>query len=304
MLMSWAMEEANTRFSIHREDENNPGQTDLGINIVVRDMLLDQDGTYHMEVADFFEDPNVFEGHDMVTETTMTVTAVRIKGMDTFRTFEPLVAIGAQTFRTNMEIDEVDIEIDLTLVMKASTHETSIIVNVDNPPVVEHITLTTGVRDLKFSSGVLVAIDGDALGNLQLGSMLHMDQMVGCAMSTIVALDVAQLSVQIGDIITPQMNGFISVGLDRVVNELVHVVFHMYEAVALKAMPNYFETEIRETIVNTWLDAYVFLRYLFMLENIALFFSLSHILTHTHTHTDTTRKTQYAPSQHSHFMTV
>ena len=37
MLMSWALEEANTMFSIHREDETT-GETDLGINIMVRDM--------------------------------------------------------------------------------------------------------------------------------------------------------------------------------------------------------------------------------------------------------------------------
>ena len=35
MLMSWALDEANARFSIHREDEST-GETDLGINIMVR----------------------------------------------------------------------------------------------------------------------------------------------------------------------------------------------------------------------------------------------------------------------------
>ena len=279
MLMSWALEEANTMFSIHREDETT-GETDLGINIMVRDMLLDQDGTYHMNVADFFEDPTIFQGHDMITETTMTVTAVRVRGMDSFRNFEPLVAIGAQTFRSNMAIDEIDLEIDLTLVMKSSTHETSIIVNTNNPPVVEHITLTTGIRDMEFSAGILMAIDGDALGDLQLGALLHMDQMIGCALSTVVALDVSQLSVSIGDIVPPQMNGFISVGLDRVANELVNTVFHMYEAVALKAMPHFFETEIRETIVNTWLDSYV-----------VISMSLTSLSTLKHPPTGTTRKT-------------
>ena len=67
-------------------------------------MLLDEHGTYHMSVGDFFEDPTIFQGHDMVTETTMTVTAIRVRGMDSFRNFEPLVAIGAQTFRSNMAI--------------------------------------------------------------------------------------------------------------------------------------------------------------------------------------------------------
>ena len=219
-------------------------------------MLLDEHGTYHMSVGDFFEDPTIFQGHDMVTETTMTVTAIRVRGMDSFRNFEPLVAIGAQTFRSNMAIDEVDIEIDITLVMKASTHESSIIVDSSNPPVIEHITLTTGIRDVVFSAGILMAIDGDALGDLQIGSLLHMDQIVGCAMSTVIALDVCQLSVSIGDIVAPQMNGFISVGLDRVANELVNTVFLMYEAVALKAMPHFFETEIRENVVNAWLSAY------------------------------------------------
>ena len=100
-----------------------------------------------------------------------------------------------------------------------------------------------------------MAIDGDALGDLQLGAFTHgsNDRMcvVHCRSSGCVST-----SVSIGDIVPPQMNGFISVGLDRVANELVNTVFHMYEAVALKAMPH-FLTEIRETIVNTWLDSYV-----------------------------------------------
>eukprot|EP00940_MAST-03C_sp_MAST-3C-sp2_P000291 g291.t1 len=257
-LITTALTEMNERFSTHKPDPET-GASTLGINIIVRDTMLDANGVYHMDLNNLMgnDGSNVlFEGHDMMTQTTVTATAARVRGLDSFTRFLPLSAIGAQTFTSDMRLENVFVEIDVTVDMKPSSSSDSIIVNPSTPHQVEHLTIRTGLRAIEFSAAMLVAIDEDALGNLMLGSLLHTDHIVGCAMSTVVALEVPQLSVSVGDILTPHMTGFISHGLDTVLNNLALGMFMMYRNVMMRALPNYFEMEIRESVANAFLESY------------------------------------------------
>ena len=119
------------------------GTSDLGINIAMREYLLDENGIYSLNISDlgFGDDGLIFEGEDMLSETKVWVKDVRIYGLDSFTEFDGLVAIGSQTLRTTFKMENIKFEADMTLEMKASQNSDSVIVAPGGPTVTEDITV-------------------------------------------------------------------------------------------------------------------------------------------------------------------
>ena len=134
MIGGWldmALQEADALLGAEVDDEGGPTGTgrDLGVNVFLRDFVLDDDRALVVDVANLPLENNgvLYEGHDMLTETTITLDRVTIFGLDTFTKFEPLVLIGKQTFQNALTWDYLTLELDVTIDMKASSKEDSII---------------------------------------------------------------------------------------------------------------------------------------------------------------------------------
>ena len=81
------------------EESNDPtapdgSGRDLGVNTFLRQSILTADRSLSLTIADLpFQafDPVLFQSHDLLTETTITLVGVKIFGLDTFSRFDPLV---------------------------------------------------------------------------------------------------------------------------------------------------------------------------------------------------------------------
>eukprot|EP00940_MAST-03C_sp_MAST-3C-sp2_P000408 g408.t1 len=232
---------------------------ELAINGFMRSSVLDTNGLLAVGVKDLdalFEDGIVYSGHDMLTETSITMTAVRVGGLDSFTKFEPLVAIGRATLSNAIALRRITIEIDLKIDMKPSTHSSSVIVNPSTPHQIEHVTLRTALDNVELNLAILLALDQTKIDATQLGALLRTDQIAPCALATVLDAQITQMTLSVGDIEAPSMTGFISVGIDRVVNSVVSAAFEMYEGAALRALPSLFDTTLRDS-VNSMLSDYL-----------------------------------------------
>ena len=83
-----ALKEIDTALGVWLIDPDGPrpGGKDLGVNIALRENILDEERAFVLNVADlpFDFDPVLFEGHDSLTETVISLDTVRIYGLDTF----------------------------------------------------------------------------------------------------------------------------------------------------------------------------------------------------------------------------
>lgn len=120
---------------------------DLGINLALQTYLLDENGIYSIDIGDlgFEEDGLIYDGSDMISETKIWVTDVRIYGLDSFVQFEPLHAVGSQTLKSAFEIKNLTFKVDLKLEIAASSDSDIIIVEPGTPPVTEEITVDISV---------------------------------------------------------------------------------------------------------------------------------------------------------------
>lgn len=98
-LGSWVTDvlaQADSFFGDQVDDLNAPDGTgkDLGVNVFMRNTILDSDRALSVLISDLpftAFDPVLFNSHDKIAETTITLVGLRLYGLDTFNKFDPLV---------------------------------------------------------------------------------------------------------------------------------------------------------------------------------------------------------------------
>lgn len=294
---SWVtgiLEQADSFFGSVVDDPNAPDGTGkaLGANKFMRESILDQNRALAILIADLpFEafDPVLFQSHDMLTETTIKLVGVRLLGLDTFNKFDPLTgklrpslvpalsirsmkqrhsldpptsvmaAIGRYTLQNTFHLDEVTVEMDLSVKIKPSTKDDAVITNMDpNKEIIESITVKFGVDNLNVNLALLMAVDQDRLRALEIGGLLRAGNILSCFASVLHELGVAGFDATVGNIRDPVLQGFISPGIDRVVSEAVEAVFLMYEPTFLRALPAIFQGPFRDIVEDEVLASDLF----------------------------------------------
>jgi hypothetical protein len=254
------LQEADALLGTVVNDDNGPSGSgrDLGVNVFLREYLLDDDRAFVLDVAELPLENNgvLFAGHDMLTETTITLDRLKVFGLDTFTRFEPLLDIGKYTLQNELAWDYITLELDVTIDMKPSSKEDSIIEGPSDSNVIEQVKISVGVDQLDAVVSVLLAIDQEALGSLMLGPLLDTSNLLPCLLSTVHAVEVAQLDVSVANIRDPTLDGFVSAGLDRIVTRGVEALFLMFEPLLIKAVPNACATTVRDVINKEFLAKY------------------------------------------------
>lgn len=265
---SWVSDlfgEADKMFGDPVEDPNSPTGTgrDLGINKFLRDNLLDPtDRSFAVNISSWNNEdfnPVLFESHDILTSTTITVESVKIFGLDTFTTFSPLNAIGRYTLRNTFQWRYLTIELHAKVEIKPSTSSDSILIDPDpTKRIVEYISISTGVDTVYVMASIMLVINQDILGALELGSLLNISNIFPCFVSTIFDMQLSGLNVLVGNIRDPVLAGFISPGIDRLVTEAVETIFVMYEPTFMKAIPAMFQLSVRDLLQKTLVGSSLF----------------------------------------------
>ena len=254
------LQEADSLLGTVVDDDASPTGTgrDLGINVFLRKYVLDEDRAFVLNVTELRLENNgvLFDGQDKLTETTITLDGVNVVGLDTFTKFEPLIGIGNYTLQNVLAWSYITLELEVTIDMKPSSKEDSIIEGPSDRNVVEKVKISVGVDQLDAVVSFMLAIDQDALGGLFLGPLLDTSNLLPCLLSTVHAVELSELSVSVANIREPTLDGFVSAGIDRIVTQGVKALFLMYENLLIKALPNACETKVKELVNTEFLPKY------------------------------------------------
>ena len=226
-LADMAISELRSLVNRSTEDANGPKapENDLGINVQLRSLLLDDNRTLAINVDDVSFS---FGG------ATIELKQVRLNGLDTFKSIDILDIIASQTILNNFLIETINIELDLMIDTE------------DNTKGPEMMTMKAGLKDVNMSVGVFLAIDEDALGDLELGSLLHMKNILPCLLSSLYHFEVSQLAVSVSDIEEPTFDGYISPRVKEVISSSIQMIFQRYKATMIGSMPAFFDITMRK----------------------------------------------------------
>jgi hypothetical protein len=245
-----ALREADQLLGTLTPDADGPKTRDLGINVYLRKYFLEEDRSFTLDMETMPFDTVLFQGHDRLTESSITVKKVKIFGLDTFTKFDPLIDIGKYTLQNRLAWKYLAVEFDVEIDIKPSTRDDSLLDSPQSKGFVERVRIDFAVHDVEVMASLLIAIDQEALGAMELGPLLWTDNLMPCLLSVVNTIQISGLDVTVGGISEPTLNDFVSTGIDRVVTDSVEAAFKMYYGALRRAIPSIFQTTVRD-IINT-----------------------------------------------------
>jgi len=241
----------NQNFGSILTGENN--EKDLGINFFIREgtKVLNDDGSVDIPLSIFeevFEDNVLFEGHDMITQTTVHLDAVKLYGLDHFTKFDMFVPLGSQTITNFFAMSDVKIVVKLRVHIKPSVKEGSVISEPSTPHVTESIVVEVGAKTISTSMTLLTAID---TGKVNLTEVMGSSNILGCIFSSFhVPLEITQFELKASDFYAPTLDGFISEGLDKLITDASYIAFLLYKPGIRKALSGISDGKLRPALNN------------------------------------------------------
>jgi len=228
---SWAeqaLEEARINLN-----ETVDGELTLRANKLLRDSVLNLDGLLVMELDN--------TGFD-VAGTSFSIASISVSGLDTISKIDLLKTIGAQTFRHEIEFDRLDFNITLKI---KSSHRARF----------DKASISIGMANIAVNMSTLVAVDLVQLGEIELQSLLSIDQLLSCFLSKLHDFSISQLLVSVGAIGDPKIEGFLPKHLAEKVASSGRILFDSFRTDLANAIPKICDITIRE-VFNAFLMNY------------------------------------------------
>jgi hypothetical protein len=232
------------------------GENDLAINVFIRSFFLEIDGSFRVDPSTL-QVPLIFEGHDRVTQFSVTLKEVRLYGLDSITRFNSFRNIGRHTIQNELTWDTLRIEFDVELDIKPSTLDDAILVDPTSPGIKERFSIDFTVDNIDVEASLLLVLDEDALGEMVLGPLFYTEHLLPCLLSIVEEAKLSGLDVDptfIND--GPAVSGLLDSGLDRIITDSIEAAFTIYKGSLRTAIPNIFQTSIRDLINTSFIDAY------------------------------------------------
>jgi len=226
----------------------DPNISNMGINKIIRDHVLDDDNAFVLDIANLPSDfnPVLFLAEDKLTEieSSATLEKIRFIGLDSLSRFMPSTDGGNRTFQADLSWEGWTAEIFIKVEMATATGSNS------TNNLVENVKLDIELEDLHANISLLMAADVNEAENLILGSLLTFESMGSCVNSIFYDLNMSGFNATVKNIKQPSLSGFESEGIGRVASKVLAGSFDMYKNSFMLALPSYFQRTIRDSITN------------------------------------------------------
>jgi hypothetical protein len=224
---------------IRREVSDGNGGRDLNINVLLRQFALESDGRLNVDLSSVggLGDGYLFEGSNLLGDISIRIVSVEVIGLDSFTSFEDLSDLGRQTLQTTFTIDSLSVIIGAEVEVRPPGGS-------GDKTLLETAFLEVALNPVVVSTSILLAIDQDKLGALRLGSLLDTDDIQACVFSSLYNLQISTLAVNSVAVAEIGVTGLESPGLQRVLSTGLDLVYTMFEAAILEALPGFLQIYI------------------------------------------------------------
>jgi len=236
---------------------SSSNSNELVINSILRSFFLNDDGSFTLDQTFISKvlNPVLFEGHDRLSEFTITLNEIRLHGFDSITRFNSFRAIGKHTLQTEFTWDLLRFEFDMTVDIKPSRLDDAILINPTSSGISEHFSIDFNVNNIDVEASLLLVLDEIAVGSMELGSLFYTETLLPCLLSVVHEVEISGLDIDPSFINeAPTVDSFLSSGLDRAISDSVEAAFAIYKESLRVAIPNIFQTTIRDFINSFFIE--------------------------------------------------
>ena len=203
----------------------------LGVNGILGD-FLDEDGGIELDLHGVSFD---FSG------LQINVHAAKVKGLDSFMAFDTLRPIAPQTLQNDVELNKLSIQADFSVNATGAADPRPYRVSFD-------------LEDVNATVFVFAALDERKLGSLEMGSLLKVQNIVPCFMSTAREVYITAMNMSIGNITKPTIEGFLQ-DSNEAISASMEAMFQSYGPEVADTISSLLDITLRG-IVNDILASY------------------------------------------------
>ncbi|CAB9511955.1 expressed unknown protein [Seminavis robusta] len=171
---------------------------------------------------------------ELFTVNSLDVLTIEVKGLNSFDHVDLLEIIGKHTFRTRLEVSAISVK--ATVLLNADIND----VNIE-----ETIEVTLPIEDTEVVISYLVGLKASVVESTGLATLLNPENLSGCLFSALEAFGVSEMSVSVGELGIPVIEGVLDSGVDELINTAVEAAVIAYqELIVDEAIPNIFQKNV------------------------------------------------------------
>lgn len=222
------------------------GGSGFDANKLIRSFLLDDNGFFNISLNDV----PIFKGLDEFMHTEVSLSGLKILGLDSVSQLDVLKVVGPQKLQNTITIDHLDIEVDLKI--KSNPTSSSQFIEWDKQAIGNRsdqlIKIKASASSISVGFEVYLGLDMGYVSNITLGTILVSEHIIDCFMGAIHNLQVKNVSAFVNDLQAPTIEGFTSPGINLLFNQAIQGFFALFKVFALRWIPLVFTTDIEEMI--------------------------------------------------------
>lgn len=202
------------------------------INNIVREYVLDESGSLELELND---DDSSFA----TLGVTFSISKVRIRGLDTISTIEPLVVLDSHKMGTKLQLEELTVTFECNLATMNNT-------------ATDQIELVYKAKDIGLDIDTKIALNMTEFGKIQVGSLFDISQITNCMWKGVQALEIIKLNLVLRELQTPTIDdeSSFSPELKVAVNRILESLRNNYQNEIIQAIPLIARSTMRD-VINT-----------------------------------------------------
>ena len=210
----------------------SPGEDgELGINTLLSN-LLGEDGDY----IQYFDDMT-FE----IAGAEISIQTVHVTGLDSFTNFDILEPHAPQTLRNTFTMENLSLELRVSVNVTATA----------DPPIPYAVSLD--LNDLNATAFLYMAVDSNELSNLQMKSLLYLENILPCLLSTAYDIQIPAIEVLVGGISNLEVVGLLPETSD-LVSASLKAMFRDFGSEMSRAINLVFDGTVK-TLINGYLGS-------------------------------------------------
>jgi len=212
--------------------ELDDGSEELGVNGYTKG-LMDENGIFEMPLnLSLFNDSGVL----------VQINAVRARGLDSFTMFDILEPIAAQTMQNNISLDNLTLHLDISVDF------------LENGEAPNHFNMTFNMEYINATVPIFAAVDEYLLGNLTVGQLLHMSNLLPCILGTTYGVEIQEMIVTAQYISEPVFEGLLT-DTSESLAKTTSALYAEFADLVKESLPLVFQDTIR-VIINAFLASY------------------------------------------------
>ena len=185
-------------------------------NILTQSSLFDQDGVFTMETNE-------------ISLSIFTLESISIQGLDSITDIDPITPIAPQILQGGLTLSRMSVKANIAI----DVSSISSMINEDRKlgnDEVEHMTISLSLHDLKAGISLLLGIDENILGNINLGSLLNSENIVPCLLSSVVSTNITAMELSVGGIDEIKLSGLLSDDLKAKLKQSWEALTNAYDS--------------------------------------------------------------------------